>query len=263
MKAIDPSIKLVAPAAPFPDLGSKGWVSYVAKNTNNLVDILSWHNYGRFNDADQLRLEKEKEMYYANILKVETSTDFLSPTSKRYGAAITEYNMAGQPLASGAAQLFHSAYNAIFIANAIIYALKAKAELCTFYLLAQSGPNLLGILDPTNNWTVYKPYYTFFLFGNHMGTNLINGSGGAANLAYIASISEDRGKLYAIVINSNTTHTQQITLQIKGAVSGNYTAYLLDQNHNATTGTPGSYMSSRLTYTLPALSVVAFDIGLT
>src|SRR6266566_559147 len=199
MKAVDPSIKVIAPAAPFADLESSGWVSYVAKNTNDLVDILSWHNYGRYNDTDQTRLDKEKEMYYDNVIKVETGTDFMSPTGKRYGAAITEYNMAAQPLADGSTREFHSIYNAVFVAGAIIHAMRAKADLCTFFLLAQFGPNLLGVLDYNNSWAPYKPYYTFYMFGNHFGTTLINGKGGTGTLEYIASKDADGKKVHVVV----------------------------------------------------------------
>jgi len=260
MKAIDPSIKIVAPAAPSPDLGSHGWLSYMAKNTNDLVDILSWHHYGRYNDTDQIRLDKEKTMYYDNVVKVETGADFVSLSGKRYGAAITEYNMAGQSLAHGSPSKFRSSYNAVFIANAIVQAMRAKVDLFTFYLLAQLGPNLLGVLDYNNKWAPYKPYYTFYMFGNHSGTTLINGSSGTNTLVYIASKSQDEGKIYVIVVNISITSAPQITLQIKGTLSGNYTRYLLDSNNNPTTGTSGTYTRGQITYTLPALSIAAFDI---
>lgn len=262
MKAVDPSIKIVAPAAPFADLGSGGWLSYVAKNTNDLIDVLSWHSYGSHVDTDQIRLEKEKGIYYNDLIKVETGTDFMSLTGKKYGAAITEYNMAGQFLADKSIQNFHNNYNAVFIANAIIYAMKAKADLCTFFLLAQFGPNLLGVLDYNKSWAPYKPYYTFYMFGNHFGTTLINGSGGTNTLEYIASKSQNGGKIWVIVVNSNTTSANHVTLQIKGTFFGNYTTYLLDSNNNPTTGTPGVYTRGQIIYTLPALSIAAFDITL-
>ena len=86
--------------------------------------------------------------------------------------------MVGRPLLSGDDNEFHNIYNAVYIANAIIYATRAKAAFCTFYLLAQFGLNQLGVLDYKNRWSPYTPYYTFLLFGNHLGTTLISGTGG-------------------------------------------------------------------------------------
>jgi hypothetical protein len=262
MKAVDQGITLVAPAAPFADLGNNGWISYVAKHTNNLINVLSWHDYGRHDATDQGRLEQEQRLYSENVSKVETSTNFVSPSGKHYEAAITEYNMAGQPLLNGDDNKFHSIYNAIYIANAIIYAMRAKAAFCTFYLLAQSGPNLLGVLDYKNHWSPYTPYYAFAMFGNHSGTTLIDGSGGTSTLAFLASRSQDGQTLYVIVVNSDTTASQQVTLSIQGTTHETYTTYRLDRNGYQATGTPSSYTAGNITSTLPALSVTAFDISL-
>jgi hypothetical protein len=263
MKAVDPGIELVAPAAPFPDLGRNGWVSYVAKQTLGLVDVLSWHDYGRYNATDQVRLEQEQQRYANNVTRVETGTAFVSPSGKHYGVAITEYNMAGRPLLNGDNRKFHGIYNAVYIANAIILATRAKAHFCTFYLLAQSGPNWLGVLDYRNHWSPYTPYYTFLLFGNHSGTTLISGSGGIGTLAYLASRSQDGHMLYIVAVNSNLTAAQQVTLQIKGFAHGTYMTSLLDRHGYAAAGTTGSYTGGRITSLLPALSITAFDISLT
>ena len=263
MKAVDPGIELVAPAAPFADLGRNSWVSYVAKQTRDLVDVLSWHDYGRYDATDQGRLEEEQQKYEDNVSRVETATAFVSPSGKHYGAAITEYNMAARPLLDGDDGKFHSIYNALYIANAIIFATRAKAAFCTFYLLAQSGPNRLGVLDYRNHWSPYIPYYTFSLFANHSGTTLIDGSGGTDTLVYLASRSRDGETLYVIVVNSSTTAAQRVTIQIKGATQGTYTTYLLDRNGYASVGTPGSYIGGRITSIRPALSITAFDISLT
>lgn len=260
MKLVDRSIKLVGPAAPFADLGTDGWVYQTAQDTNDFTDILSWHNYGRHDDTLQARLDKIPKMYHDDFVKVETSLDFVSPTGKHYGVAITEYNMAGQSLANGNNAEFHSNYNAVFIASAIINAMRAKADILSFFVLAQAGDNLLGVLDYTKTWAPYKPYYTFYMFGNHSGTTLINGSGGTNTLVYIASKSQDESKIYVIIVNSSITSAPQITLHIKGRLSGKYTRYLLDANNNPTTGTPGMYTGGQITYTLPALSIAAFDI---
>ena len=262
MKSVDPTIKVLGPVAPFADLGSNGWVSYTAQNTNNLIDDLDWHNYGRHDDTDQARLSKEQGQYYNDFMNVETGQSFVSPTGKHYGVAMTEYNMAGQPLANGNNQEFRTNYNAVFVASAIMYAIKAQADIFSMFLLAQSGANTLGILDYQNNWAPFTPYYAFYLFGNHSGTTMLSGTGGTGTLEFVASKAADGKTVHVIVLNKDVSASQDVTISLTGAASGTYTQYQLDANHIPTTGTTGSYANGRLTFTMPATSVEAFDISL-
>ncbi len=262
MKSVDPTIKVLGPVAPFADLGPNGWVSYTAQNTDNLIDDLDWHNYGRHDSTDQARLAKEQRQYYDDFMNVETGQSFVSPTGKHYGVAMTEYNMAGQSLASGNNQEFRSSYNAVFIASAIMYAMKAQADVFTIFLLAQPGANTLGMLDYRNNWAPFTPYYTFDLFGNHSGTTMLSGTGGTGTLEFVASKDADGKTVHVIVVNKDASASQDVTISLTGATTGTYTQYQLDANHIPTTGTTGSYANGRLTVTIPAMSVEAFDIAL-
>ena len=262
MKSVDPTIKVLGPVAPFADLGSNGWVSYTAQNTDNLIDDLDWHNYGRHDDTDQARLSKEQGQYYNDFMNVETGQSFVSPTGKHYGVALTEYNMAGQSLANGDNQEFRTNYNAVFIASAIMYAMKAQADVFTMYILAQPGANTLGILDYQNNWAPFAPYYAFYLFGNHSGTTMLSGTGGSGTLEFVASKDADGKTVHVIVVNKDASASQDVTISLTGATAGTYTQYQLDAKHIPTTGTTGSYANGRLTVTMPAMSVEAFDISL-
>src|SRR5713226_9657892 len=262
MKSVDPTIKVLGPVAPFADLGSNGWVSYTAQNTDNLIDDLDWHNYGRHDDTDQARLGKEQGQYYDDFMNVETGQSFVSPTGKHYGVALTEYNMAGQSLANGDNQEFRTNYNAVFIASAIMYAMKAQADVFTMYILAQPGANTLGILDYQNNWAPFAPYYAFYLFGNHSGTTMLSGTGGSGTLEFVASKDADGKTVHVIVVNKDASASQDVTISLTGATAGTYTQYQLDAKHIPTTGTTGSYANGRLTVTMPAMSVEAFDISL-
>jgi hypothetical protein len=263
MKSVDSTIKLIAPAAPYADLGSGGWLSYVAQNTNNLVDVLSWHDYGGHTMNDQTRLTYTRLKYYDNIRTLEESKNFVDTTSgKRYGAAITEYNMAGQPLADRSAAQFHNNYNAVYVASAIINAMKAKAQLFTFFTLAQSGTNLLGILDPSKgSYSPFKPYYTFYIFGNHMGTTLLDGTGDSEFLEYIASKSPDGTTVYIIAVNKNVRDAQSIDVNLNNVDSGNYRVYELDASINPLAVVNSRYQSGHFKYILPPLSVTAFEIS--
>ena len=138
MKLVDPTIKLIAPAAPYADFSSSGWLSYVAHNTNNLIDVLSWHDYGSYDMDDQTRLTYTKSKYYDNLRTVTDSNNFVHAVSgKQYGVAITEYNMAGQSLANRTLHNSIVDYNAVYVASAINNSMKAKAEIFTFFTLAQ------------------------------------------------------------------------------------------------------------------------------
>src|SRR5229473_7006697 len=214
MKSVDPTIKVLGPVAPFADLGSNGWVSYTAQNTDNLIDDLDWHNYGRHDDTDQARLSKEQGQYYNDFMNVETGQSFVSPTGKHYGVALTEYNMAGQSLANGDNQEFRTNYNAVFIASAIMYAMKAQADVFTMYILAQPGANTLGILDYQNNWAPFAPYYAFYLFGNHSGTTMLSGTGGSGTLEFVASKDADGKTVHVIVVNKDASASQDVTISL-------------------------------------------------
>ncbi len=262
MKLVDPTIKLIAPAAPYADFGSNGWLNYVAQNTGDFIDILSWHDYGRHDANDQTRLTYTKTQYYDNIRVVADSNNFVNTVSgKRFGAAITEYNMAGQPLEDGSTAQFHSNYNAVFVASAIINAMKAGAQLFTFFTLAQSGTNLLGILNPTNgSYAPFTTYYTFYLFGNHMGKTLLKGTGDSGLLEYVASKSADGKVVYIVAVNKDVENAQVIHVKMSNSNSGNYRVYELDANTQPLTGLNRSYQAGQFTYTLPPLSVTAFEI---
>lgn len=261
MKGIDSSIKLVACAAPWADLGSGGWVDYTAKNTNNLVDILSWHDYGSGTYDDQARLV-DTSRYTTEVADITTGSGLLSSDGKRYQAALTEYNMAWQSLSSGNNQYYHSAYTAVYDASTIIEGLSSGATIFTNYAAMETGTNNLGLLANSGSYTPYAPYYTFYEFGNFMQSYLLATSSTASNLQYVASISSDGQKVTVIAVNQNMTASQTITLALNGASTGSYTSYTLDDSTLPTSGTSGSLQQGQLTATLPALSVVSFVINL-
>ncbi|QRK04699.1 hypothetical protein JQX13_31240 [Archangium violaceum] len=137
------------------------------------LDILSWHNYGPWADStatNAQRMAWTKPNYQDDVIKVKNgglNGVLTGPSGKKYGAAITEYNIAQGDFAGFNAK-YHSEVNATWMASAIINAMKANIDLFTFYNLAEAGENHLGLLSNTD-FAPYKPYFTLFLFGNYNG----------------------------------------------------------------------------------------------
>jgi hypothetical protein len=261
MKSVDSSIKLLACAAPWADLGSGGWVDYTAKNTNNLLDFLSWHDYGAGTYDDQARLV-DTSRYAGEVAQVTTGSGLLSTTGKRYRAALTEYNMSYQSLSSGNNQYFHSAYTAVYDASTIIEGLISGAAMFTDYDVFETGTNDLGLLSNSGSYSPYTPYYAFYDFGKYMRSVLLNTSGSLSDMQYVASRSVNGQNVTIIAVNQSLSAAQDITLALSGATTGSYTTYTLDDSTLPTTGTSGTLQNGQLSATLPALSVETFVVTL-
>lgn len=271
MKAADASIKIIGPADAWADLrewsGTDGWSSYVAKNLEPQVDILSWHNYGPDPSRSDLdRMTWQTPSYYNDFLTVQSGGDgnrFVGPSGKRYGTALTEYNMSHQDGGAAYNVKYHSEYNAAFAASAILNALKAKVDLFCFYNLSETGTNLLGLLT-NSGFAPYKPYYTFYLFGNYTGNRALSATGGAAMLEYYASKDTVSGKYYITLVNKDVNSTVfDVTVNLNNisSATGSVTVRKVDAATNPTTATTISYTNRKFTYSIPAYSVVSFEVA--
>lgn len=267
MKAVDPTIKLCAPAAASADFGNPGWIQAVAQNTNELLSVLCWHNYGRHDDTDQVRIDKEHASYYDDVIKARTDPVFRSvPGGKTYGAGLTEYNMAGQPLSDGNTSKFHDNYNATFLATAMIEQARAGAEIGTYYVAAQLGTNLLGVMDqPGNGWAPFKPWWALHLLNNRLGagTQYISGSAPGSNVQYLASKSADGTKVYIVAVNQNVSSTQSVTFQLPAGQSGAYKRWVLDASTDPSgTGTALTYTAGAITYSMAPASLIGLEVDI-
>jgi archaellin len=265
MKAQDSTIKLVAAADAWSDLSSTGYTSYAAKNLESQVDILSWHDYGPDpTQSDTARMDWTKPHYQDNIATVKSGgagNIFKGPSGKLYGAAITEYNMSHQDGGAAYNAKYHNEFDAVFAASSIVNAMKGNADLFTFYNLAETGTNLLGLLDNTS-YAPYKPYYTFHLFGNHFGNQKLTGTGGSSNLEFISSKNTSNGKTYVIVVNKDLSVTYDATINLNNisSDSGSVAVWKLDAATNPTSSTSTSYASSKFTYSIPPKTVISFEV---
>ncbi len=261
MKAIDPSIRIVAPASAWPDLGPGGWLDYMAKNTGNIIDVLSFHSYGDYGGSDQARLDSIKADYYDEI--VNNASRFVTPSGKQLALAVTEYNIAWKDLSSGSTYEWHSSYDAVYAADTILWATKAHADHFTYFTVAQAGKNLLGILDPSNNYAPFRPYYTFAMYGNYMRDRLINATSSDGTVDTLASKSNDGTLITIMIISKDMQNRRPIAINVAGLGNGTATIAMLSDNSLPTTQSQQAYQNGTLTVTVDPLSVTAVMIKTT
>jgi hypothetical protein len=266
LKAQDPTIKLIGPVHSWSELGDGGWVSFAAKNLEAQLDILSWHDYGPDPvSSDAERMNWQKEHYYDKIIEAKTGGIggvLTGPSGKKYGAAITEYNMSHADGGSSYNLKYHSEFNATYAGSAIINALKAKADIFCFYNLSETGTNLLGLLD-NSSFAPYKPYYTFYLFGNYTGTRALSATGGATALDYYASKDTASGKYYLTLVNKSVDGTSfDVTVNLSNISSTTGTVKIrkVDATTNPTSNTSITFSTPSFTYSIAPYSIVSFEI---
>ena len=274
MRAKDPTLKLIGPVdAHSGDLDkgpTESWLSNAAKNLEANLDILSWHNYGPWaNDTsktDAQRMAWTKPNYQDDVIKVKNgglNGVLTGPSGKKYGAAITEYNIAQGDFAGFNAK-YHSEVNATWMASAIINAMKANIDLFTFYNLSENDKNHLGLLSNTD-FTPYKPYFTLFLFGNYTGNQKLTTTGGATNLEAFSSRATATGRTYVTVVNKDTAgNPYDVTVSLANSASATGTVNVRVVNA-ATTANPTAYTTvpytgSAFTYRVPPYNVVSFEV---
>ncbi|MBB6673993.1 GH39 family glycosyl hydrolase [Cohnella nanjingensis] len=280
MKLQDASIKLIGAVHSNWDDGAagtdaqagNGLLSYAAKNLESQIDLISWHNYGpspvSVTDAD--RMTYTKKNYQDDVASVKAGGPgnvFKSPSGKLYGAALTEYNISHQPGGTAYDLKYHNEFGAVYLASAIVNAMKGGADIFANYNLAETGGNLLGLLNNTD-YSPYKPYYTYQLFGNRMGSQKLAATktGTDDNLEFVSSKDPATGKTYLIVVNKNTstgagaTHDLTVQLQNAASSSGTVNVWKLDASTNPTASTTLTYSGGNFAYSVGPMSVVAFEV---
>ncbi|WP_146210035.1 hypothetical protein [Vitiosangium sp. GDMCC 1.1324] len=274
MRAKDSTLKLIGPADSHSGDLDKGptdsWLSNAAKNLEANLDILSWHNYGpQASDTsvtDGQRMAWTPPNYRDDVIKVKNgglNGVLTGPSGKKFGAAITEYNIAQGDFAAFNAK-YHSEVNATWTASAIINAMKADIDIFSFYNLAEAGQNHLGLLN-TTDFAPHKPYFTLFLFGNYTGNQKLTSTGGTANLEAFASKATATGRTYVTVVNKDTAgNAYDVTVSLAGISSATGTVNVRTVNAattaNPTAYTTVAYAGSAFTYTVPPYHVVSFEV---
>lgn len=267
MKAVDPTIKLIGPVADFTDFSPSGWIAYTAQNLSTQIDILCWHDYGpsASGTSDSTYMGWTPLNYQTNmetVLSGGPGRIFVGPGGKLYPGAITEYNMSYADNGATFDLMYHNQFDATFAASAIVNAMKGNADIFSFYNLAEAGNNLLGLLNNTT-FAPYTPYYTYYLFGNYFGNQLIGSSGGASTLECIASKNTAAGSYTVMVVNKDTTNmTYDVNINLENIPSTNGLVLIHEVN---ATNTPVSYLgvstytNSSFSYVVPPYNVIAFQ----
>ncbi|NTX51010.1 hypothetical protein [Myxococcus sp. CA039A] len=274
MRAKDPTLKLIGPVDSHSGDLDKGptesWLSNAAKNLEANLDLLSWHNYGPWADdtskTDADRMAWTKPHYQDDVIKVKNgglNGVLTGPSGKKYGAAITEYNVAQGDFAAFNPK-YHSEFNATWTASALINAMKGGVDLFTLYNLSENDKNHLGLLTNTD-FTPYKPYFTLFLFGNYTGNQRLTTTGGTANLEALASRDTATGTTFLTVVNKDTvgnTYDVTVSLANHGSATGTVKVRVVNAatTANPTAYTPVPFTGSAFTYSVPPYHVVSFEI---
>lgn len=257
MKETDSSIKLIGPADAWANLNSDGYVAYTAKYLADYIDILCWHDYGPSPDNnDAGRMDWTRKHYQTNIASAQKSFG-------TFATAITEYNISHADGGADYNAKYHNEFAATYMASAIINAMKGKAEVFCAYNLAETGSNLLGILNNAD-YSPYKPYYSFYLLGNYTGQKLIESTTEHTNLECITSIDTITNQYFITILNKSTNQTSyDIHFKISdiSSTSGNIIVRILDAENNPTSIADAfSYSNSEFRYTIPSLGVVNFEV---
>jgi hypothetical protein len=267
MKREDPSIKLIGPAAPWADLGEGGWVAYAAKNLCNIIDILSWHNYGPGPGHDDAEALDWTTKSYENDIRSVNSDDsllmLLNRTGKPFEAGITEYNISWQDGGASYNTKYHSQLNAAFAASAIIHAVRANAKMFCFYCLSETGANLLGLLS-NSDYAPYKPYYVFSLFGNHFGERLLSATGDNSRLESVAAVQTPSGRYSMVLVNKDIASTCNVTVHFEHSHPGLGTVHVFEINSSSDVPISGTtnYSGDDFRYELQPLAIVSLEFGL-
>lgn len=263
MKRTDPAIKLVGPAYPWADFGKDGWLSFAAKNLAGQLDILSWHDYGPGpNHTDEAILDWTGENYEDDVRAIKSGGPdgiYNDPAGKSFGAAITEYNMSWQNGDDAYNRKYHSTLNTVFTASAIVRAINGKADMFCFYNLAETGKNHLGLLN-NSDYSPYKPYAVFSLFGNHFGDRILSTMNGSADIETAASKRIRTGQVFVVIVNKSLDKTHDLKIQF-AHMPGVATARIwkVDASDDGSMSSPIPFTGSELKYSIAPLTAVCIE----
>lgn len=263
MKTADPTIKLIGPVDSWSNLGSGGYLNWAAQNLSSQIDILSWHNYGPgSSDLDRMNWTPGAYKTDPTTVRAGGSGLFVGPGGKYYGTAITEYNLCGYDF--GSAVKFTNEYGSTYVGSAVINAILGNLDLFTLYAAAETGANVLGLLQNTNYAVKAKSYYVLQLFGTQFvkGDRKLGVTGGSSTLEATAAFSSITGKRYVALVNKDLAASQTVTVSLSGVGSsgGSRTVWLVDATNNATSAT-ASYSGSSFSYTIGPRSFAMIEVS--
>lgn len=256
IRKVDPTVRLVGPVQEWSDLSAEGWIAFGAKELGSHLDVLCWHDYGGQGDqSDADRMAWPRAHYGDNVRTVLTGDRFVGPGGKRFGTAITEYNMSWSASPPSHAAKYPTTYNAAFTGAALIQALDSGMELFCFYLLMQAGDNHLGLLD-NRTFEARTPFYVFPLFSRHLGDRKVKVEGTNPDLEVLATRKKD-GVLTLFVVNKSRTEARDVRFRVPGSKARRWE---VSADRKGEAGPEVTIASGRLELALAPLSVTAIEV---
>lgn len=259
MRKVDPSIRIVGPVQEWSDLSAEGWVAYGAKELGSYLDVLCWHDYGGQGDqSDADRMAWPRTHYGDNVRTVLSTDRFVGPGGKRFGTAITEYNMSWAASPPTHAAKYPTAYNAAFTGAALVQALDSGMELFCFYLLMQAGDNHLGILD-NRTFEPRRPFYVFPLFARHLGERKVKVTGTHEDLEVLGT-RQRGGEVTLFVVNKSRENPRTVRFAIPGRSSLHARAWQVSSSLKGEAGPEVRSVARAIEVSLDPLTVTAIEV---
>lgn len=259
MRKVDPSVRIVGPVQEWSDLSAEGWVAYGAKELGSYLDVLCWHDYGGQGDqSDADRMAWPRAHYGDNVRTALTSERFRGPGGKRFGTAITEYNMSWASSPPSHATKYPTAFNAAYTGASLIQAFDSGMELFCFYLLMQAGDNHLGVLD-NKTFTPRRPFYVFPLFSKHLGERKVGVDGKHEDLEVLATRKKD-GALSLFVVNKARDGARTVRFRIPGGSRRSLKAWQVSDQLDGDRGPEVHGVADGCEITLAPLTVTAIEL---
>lgn len=262
MKSVDPNIKLIGPTDSWANMDPLGYLGYTAQNLSAQIDILSWNNYGPSSSP------LDRMNYTPNAYQTQPTTiasggggSFQGPGGKLYGTAITEYNLCSFDF--GVPAEFSNEYGSTYTGSAIVNAILGNVGLFCYYASAESGTNVLGLLQNTNFAVKAKAYHVIKLFGAQFskGDRKLSATGASGTVEVAAAYSSTTGKRYIALVNKDLSASKTVTFTISGVGSsgGSRTVWLVNTTNDATSST-ATYSGNSFSYTITARAFAMFEV---
>lgn len=263
MKTAYSSIVLLGPVDSWANLNTDGYLAYTAQNLSSYIDILSWHDYGP-DTTDAARMAYPPTAYTSRPTTVAGGNggEFVGTGGKLFGTAITEYNLCSHSF--GTDSEFSNEYGAVYAGSSIVNAMLGGVSIFCYYASAESGTNLLGLLNGSDYSIKAKAYYVFQLFGTQFskGDRKLTTSGASSPIEVVASYSSTTGKRYIALVNKDLTTSHAVTFTISGigTSGGTRTVWLVDSSNNAASSS-ASYSGNSFSYTIGARAFAVFEVS--
>jgi hypothetical protein len=270
MKRANPSIKIVTNISAFdPDFSTK-----VIREVGDLTDVWSIHFFPL---SPTSYSANDKARFYADLLKTPQALADQFATVRSWVGAVYPHKRFEYQLGSWAPVTYgptdwnvNALPDGLWAVDVYGVAATAGVDAAASWALMNPYPpghGDFGLVSPNKN-----PYVigdAAQLFANHFGTQLVTATSSSDQLSAYASLSNDRKKLYLLLVNKSPDQDASVDFSLDGfKPAGQAAAWILDGATNPTHlfdyglrrelvhGISGSQFS----WTVPSYAAVALEI---